>query len=226
MSTTTERHPATRGRPARGIVTGLSLALGGLAFIAGGATHPSDNGQGNKVVQLHDMLVDGAWYPAHGLLLASMVLFAAGIVGLRGRAHPDSATARTLRVVAVVAVVGVVGMTVHLFEAVNADSLADGQANVYSVLQTLNEILVDATWGLALAALAVVGGITGTLGNRVTLVLGLVGGGCFTLASATIPFTDRFDAVFPVASLLGLWAVVVGVIELRRPDRGQRRAAT
>lgn len=223
MITTTERNTSTHERTASPVVAGTSLALGGIAFVAGGATHPSDSGHGNKIEQLHDMLVDGAWYPAHALLLASMVLFAVGILALRRRTDLDRTTARVLRVVGVVAVVAVVGMTVHLFEAVNAASLADGKANAYSLLQTLNEILVDAVWGVALAILAVVGGRTRTVGNRVTLVLGLVGGACFGLASATIPFTDLFDGLFPVASLLGLWAVVVGVTEIRR--RRERTAS-
>lgn len=65
------------------------------------------------------------------------------------------------------------------------------------------------------------GGLTRTLGNPVTLVLGLVGGLAFALASATIAFTDRFDSLFPLASLLGIWGVVVGVmVLLRRSDPG------
>jgi hypothetical protein len=32
----------------------------------------------------------------------------------------------------------------------------------------------------------------------------------FALAAATIGFTDRFDTLFPVGSLLGIWAVCVG----------------
>jgi peptidoglycan/LPS O-acetylase OafA/YrhL len=85
---------------------------------------------------------------------------------------------------------------------------------------------VDATWGAAMAVLAVVGGATRTIGNWITLALGAVGGACFALASATIPFTDLFDGLFPVASLLGLWAVVVGIMVLRcgpAPD-GRRDA--
>jgi hypothetical protein len=31
-----------------------------------------------------------------------------------------------------------------------------------------------------------------------------VGGACFALADATIAYSDRFDLLFPVASLIGL----------------------
>lgn len=57
---------------------------------------------------------------------------------------------------------------------------------------------------------------TRTLGNPVTLVLGLAGGLAFALACATIAFRDRFDALFPLASLLGIWGVVVGLMVLLR----------
>ena len=67
----------------------------------------------------------------------------------------------------------------------------------------MNETIVDASWGLAIAALAVAAGVTGALGNRVTAGVGLIGGLAFALASATIAYTDRFDGLFPLASLIG-----------------------
>jgi hypothetical protein len=216
MTTTTQPRGTSGRRHATPVVGSLSLVLGGITFIAGGASHPKDTGTGNKVDQLHDMLVDGAWYPSHVLLVASMVLFAVGVLALRRRNDLAEPVARIVRLVGIVAVIAVVGMTVHLFEALGADTLADGDANAYSLLQTANEILVDAVWGVAMAVLAIVGGITGVVGNRLTMMLGAVGGLCFALASATIPFTDLFDGLFPVATLLGLWAVAVGVLALRR----------
>jgi hypothetical protein len=214
MTTTTTRPVPVRAP--RRILGAASLMLGGIAFIVGGATHPKDSGHGNKVEQLHDMLVDPSWYPSHVVLVLSTGLFAVGVLTLRRRTDLGPAVARVVGVVAVIAVVATIGMTVHLFEAVKSDALADGEPSFYSWLQTANEIVVDASWGVGMSVLAVVGGLTRTLGNRVTLVLGLVGGTCFALASATIPFTDAFDALFPVASLLGLWAVVVGSLQLRR----------
>lgn len=43
-----------------------------------------------------------------------------------------------------------------------------------------------------------------------------MGGLAFALASATIAYTDRFDGLFPVASLIGIWGVVVGLMVLLR----------
>lgn len=69
-------------------------------------------------------------------------------------------------------------------------------------------------WGLTIAALAVVGGMTHALGNRLLLPLGLFGGLAFALATATIAFVDTFDPLFPVAGLAGIWLVTTGVVGL------------
>ena len=217
MSTSTEVPTRSSRLGARGArLSGGLLMLGGVTFIAGGATHPGDSGQGSKVSQLHEMLIHPMWYPSHALLLVTMACFAVALVTLRRRAGFEGAMDKVTRVVAVIAVVAVVGMTLHMFSALGADAIADGSEPFVYELQTFNETVVDASWGLGMAALAVAGGLTRALGNLVTLALGLVGGLAFALASATIAYTDRFDAVFPVASLLGVWGVVVGLMLLRR----------
>ncbi|MET9388674.1 hypothetical protein ABZY09_48975 [Streptomyces sp. NPDC002928] len=197
-------------RPER--VAGPLLVLGGGAFFAGGAIHPGDSGEGSKVSQLHEMMVDSMWYPSHALLLAAMVCFAAAILGFRRRGGLGSGMATVTGVASVIAVVATIGMTLHLFAALGADGIAGGEKTFLYHVQTWNETIVDPLWGLGIAALAIAGGLTRTLGNPITLALGLVGGLAFSLASATIAFTDRFDALFPLASLIGIWAVVVGLM--------------
>ncbi|MFE2519401.1 hypothetical protein [Streptomyces mirabilis] len=115
-------------------------------------------------------------------------------------------------VVSVIAVVATIGMTLHLFAALGADGIADGEKTALYHVETWNETIVDPLWGLGIATLAVAGGLTRTLGNPITLALGLVGGLAYALASATIAFTDRFDALFLLASLIGIWAVVACVM--------------
>ncbi len=216
MSTSTAlRTPSTRiRRPDR--IAGAGLIVGGVAFFAGGATHPGDSGTGTKVDQLHDMLIHAMWYPSHALLLIAMVAFAVAILRIRLRGGLDGAMAKVTRVVSVIAVVAAVGMTLHLFSALGADAIADGNKTFAYQLQAFNETIVDSSWGLGITALAVAGGLTRTLGNPVTLALGLVGGLAFALASATIAYTDRFDGLFPIASLIGIWGVVVGLMVLLR----------
>lgn len=203
-------------RPDR--VAGAFLLLGGLAFVAGGATHPSDSGEGSKVSQLHEMLINPMWYSSHALLLAAMACFAAAVLAMRQRGGLGAGMAKLTGVVSVIAVVATLGMTLHLFAATEAAAIAGGDKTFWYHLFGWNETIINPLWGLAIAALAVVGGLTRTIGNRITLALGLSGGLAFALASATIAYTDRFDPLFPVASLLGVWGVVAGLMAmLRRP---------
>ena len=190
-----------------------SLAVGGVAFIAGGIAHPGDSGTGTKTEQLHEMLVQTSWYPAHAMLLVGTIGFAAGAHALRGRGGP--AFRAVARVTTVVGAVAVAGMAVHLLEGLNAAALADGQANWLARVQAVNETVIDAAWGLSFAALALVGGLTRAVGGIVPAALGAVGGSAFALASATIAFTDRFDPLFPVSALLGTWAIWIGAGFLR-----------
>ncbi|MEW9533375.1 hypothetical protein [Microbispora sp. NPDC049125] len=197
-------------------VSGICLALGGIAFIAGGATHPGDSGEGNKVQQLHEMLVQPSWYPSHTLLLLSMGLFTVGIFAISRRGDLGGSMATAAKVVAIVNALATVGMAAHLFAALEADSLAAGQPTAISTMQTWNETITDTLWALSIVFLAVAGGLTRTVGNRITLALGLAGGVAFALASATIAFTDRFDPLFPAGSLIGVWAAAAGVMAYRR----------
>ena len=71
-------------------VTGAFLLLGGVAFVAGGATHPGDSGTGSKVSQLHEMLVDPMWYPSHALLLVAMACFVVALLAFRLRGGLDA----------------------------------------------------------------------------------------------------------------------------------------
>ena len=212
MSISTDRRtssPAASQRSAR--LGGTCLALGGVAFFAGGITHPSDSGGGTKVEQLYEAFVQPSWYPSHALLLVSFGLFAAAVLLLRRRGDLGPGMVQLVRVVGAVAVVATVGMAVHLLSALGAASIADGQASLVSHVATWNETIVSSLWGLGIVALAVAGGLTRTLGSRMTIPLGVVGGVAWSIATATIAFTDRFDPLFPVAgSLITVWAVAAG----------------
>ena len=79
-------------------------------------------------------------------------------------------------------------------------------------------------FGFSIAALAMIGGITRTLGNRVTAVLGVVGGVAYGIATATILITSTTDFLFPLSSGIGLWAVAAGIGLLLR-SRSRRPGA-
>lgn len=214
MTATKGHHQVPRTR-AQVALAGPAFLLGGIAFFIAGMTHPTDSGRGNKVLQLHEMLLDSSWYPSHALLLAAMALLATGIRAFRRRPDLTPGMDTVLKYAFVIACITTATMVFHLFSALGADSLADGKHSLISRVQTFNESVVQTPWALAIAALAVLGGLTRTVGNRMTIPFGLVGGLSFAIASATIPYTDTFDPLFKVGSLIAVWAVLTGAIAIR-----------
>lgn len=200
-----------------GRLGGMCLVLAGIAFFAGGVTHPQPTIEGKKVEVLYDMFVQPMWYPSHALLLASFVLFATAVLLLRREGDLDPRMRQVVSVASILLVVGTLSMAVHLVDALGAESIADGQpALVYQVAKW-NETIFSTLWGLGIITLAAVGGITRTLGNRITMPLGVVGGVAWCLAAATVAFIDLFDPLFPIAgTLIPVWAVAAGVMWARR----------
>jgi hypothetical protein len=194
---------------------GTMAALMGaaVAFNVGGALHPNDSGAGDKVAQLHHMLLHSAWYPSHLALLASFGLFTVAFARLPGRLELAPVTRRVVRVMTVISTLTTAAMVPHLLAPLGADSLADGQSNALSVFMTIDETLANAPWALGLALLALIAGVAGDLGNRVTAVVGVVGGVSFAAAAATISFTDALDKLFPVGGMgITLWALGVAAV--------------
>lgn len=213
-------------------LTIAAIAGAAVAFNVGGALHPNDDGAGSKVAQLHTMLLQSAWYPAHLGLLASFGLFTVAFVRLRGRADLASATRRIVAVMTLVSALTTAAIVPHLLAPLVVESIADGRSNALSAFMTVDETLVDAPWALGIALLAVVAGVVGDLGNRVTAVAGLIGGTSFAAAAITIPFTDALDGLFAVGGTgVTLWALGVAAVGAWRrrlaglqPTLGQPRA--
>jgi hypothetical protein len=166
MTTTFDSAPRSR-RLALDVGTAVALAGAAVTFNVGGALHPNDSGAGDKVAQLHDMLLSSTWYPSHLGLLASFGLFTVAFFRLRGRLDLAPFTRRVVGVVTVVSALTTAAMVPHLLAPLGADSIADRQPNALSVLMTLVETLAAAPWALGVALLALVAGVAGDLGNRV-----------------------------------------------------------
>lgn len=224
---TTLHHPRTTASatPHR-VRTGFALLIaGGLAFFASGPLHPTGSDEGDKTEQLHSMLIDSAWYPAHLLALLGFTCVAAGLLALERDPVIRTRLGRLRPLSAAVAVVAVLGAVIHLFAATQAAEIEHGGTTPLVALFMGVETIVNPAWGLMIAALAVAGGLTRTLGNRIVLAPGLLGGLAFAVATATIAFVDTFDPLFPVAGLAGLWLVATGVIGLtRRPPQPAEQA--
>jgi hypothetical protein len=194
------------------------LVVGGVAFFAYGPLHPVGDNHGDKTEQLHSMLVDAWWYPAHAVGLLAFSSIAAGLLAIARDPVLPARVERATRVVGIIGVVMVGGQLVHTFAATQASSIAGGTTTPLVKVFMGVETLVNPVWSIAIAALAVIGGLSRTVGNRVLLPIGVIGGLAFALANATIAFTDALDGLFPVAGLIGVWAVAVGITGLaRRP---------
>lgn len=224
--TTTLDSPARSRRLALDGGTIAAFAGAAVAFNVGGTLHPNDSGTGGKVAQLHDMLLDSTWYPAHLGLLASLGLFTVAFLRLPGRFELAPVTRRLVRVMAVVSALTTAAMVPHLLAPLGADSIADGHSNAFSVFMTIDETLVDAPWALGIALLALLAGVSGDLGNPVIAVAGVVGGVSFAAAAVSIPFTDALDGLFAVGGMgMTIWALsVAGVGGWRRRQTGMAPA--
>ena len=124
---------------------------------------------------------------------------------------------RVTAVVFAIGIAGTIAMVVHALAFLGADAVrAGGEDAFWYQLMTWNESIVNAVWALSTAVLVAAGGLTRTIGNRILMLLGLVGALAYALALATVPFIDTFDALFPVSGLLAVWAVIAGVVLLAR----------
>jgi hypothetical protein len=216
MTTLNRSRPAAPATARRDRAGHLFLVAGGAAFFIGGPLHPQGSDEGDKTEQLHSMLVDSAWYPAHLVALVGFACVAAGLLALSWDPTLRDRLGRVLPISAWVAVVATLGAVVHLFAATQAAEVGQGDTTPLVAAFMGVETIVNPVWGLTIAALAVAGGLTRALGNRLVLPLGLLGGLAFAVATATIAFIDTFDPLFPVAGLAGVWLVATGIVGLVR----------
>lgn len=220
MTTVEQSHtivPATPHLTRAGFVL---LVVGGSAFFASGPLHPTGSDEGGRTQQLHSMLVDSAWYLAHLVALLGFVCVAAGLLALARDPVIRDNLGKLLPISAAVAVVAVLGAVIHLFAATQAAEIERGGTTPLVAAFMGVETIINPAWGLMIAALAVTGGLSRALGNRIVLPLGLLGGLAFAVATATIAFVDTFDPLFPVAGLAGVWLVVTGLVGLTRWSLG------
>jgi hypothetical protein len=210
-STTTSATPAPPQR--RDLVSGSAFIAGAACFLPSGLLHP-EPGPGTGLEQIHMMVTDSTWIPSAALALAAFACFAVAFARISGT--PDR-LGRALRWGALTSAAVAVGQLVYLFGGVGAEPLARDESNWFSSVMFVTHLFVNPLWGLAVAAIAVIGGLSRRLLGRVGLVAGLVGGLAWTVSMATAPYLDVDDVLFPVAGmLLTGWTLALGIVLLRR----------
>lgn len=214
---TEARQLAARTNP----LVGWVLLAGGVFWLVGGPMHPREDPPGVSAKEhLRIMFEDPNWYPAHTILLIGVALIAAALVAL-ARGHSLSAVRPmqvTVVIAAVMASLATPGMLIHLVAASEADAIAAHQGTSITDVMGIVETITVPAFGFSIAALAVMGAVTRTLGNPLTALAGVLGGVGFGLAGATILFTDKLDFLFPAATGIALWAIgaAIGLLLRRR----------
>lgn len=219
MTMTTLPQHGERGQPLLSARVPWTLIAGGVIFFVGGAMHPEEDPPDVTVKEhLRVMYEDGNWYASHTLLLIGVVLVAVALVAL-ARSGALARVRQTQRA-GVLAAVGAVGWAfgsfLHLIAATEADRMAAGQSSPLTDALIPVETVTVPVFGLGVALLAVIGLRTALIGNRTAAASAAVGGVAYAIAGATFAFTDTFDGLFPLASFIGMWAVVTGASMLRR----------
>ena len=194
-------------------LAGWGLMAGGAAFFVGGSLHPGEDPPGLTLKQ-HLLLLyeDPSWYPAHALLLLAMALIAASLVALvRSRTLAPARVHPALTVAAIAAVLGAAASVLHLVMATEADRLAAGDSVPLTDVSLAVETLINPAVGLSIAAVALIGALTNTLGYRLTCVFGVTGGLAYALAGGTALFTDQLNFLFPFSAGIAVWAIAAGL---------------
>jgi hypothetical protein len=203
-----------------------ALIAGGALFFVGGAMHPEEDPPDVTLKEhLRLMYEDGNWYASHTLQFIGIALVAVALVALaRSGALASSRQTQRASVVAAVGAVGwAFGSFLHLIAATEADEIAaDGSTPLTDALIVVETITVP-VFCVGLVLLAVTGLRSGLVGNRTAAACALIGGVAYAVVGATFAFTDALDPLFPLASFIGVWAVVTGV-SLHRRRTGVRAA--
>jgi hypothetical protein len=206
--TATPAPPQRRDR-----LSGAALLAGAAFFLPSGLLHP-EPGPGTDMQQIHEMVTDPTWIPSAALGIAAFTCFGLAFARLSG--VPD-ALGRAFRWGAVISAAVAVGQVVYLFGRAGAEPLARDEGNWFSSVMFVTHLFVNPLWGLAVAAIAVAGVLSRRLVGRLGLVVGVVGGLCWTVSMATAPYLDVDDVTFPIAgTLLTLWTLALGLSVLRR----------
>lgn len=219
MATALDEHTDVRSRTT--LRAAWALAAGGTLWFIGGAMHPKEDPPDLSVKEhLGVMFEDGGWYPSHALLLLGLALIAAALATLvrSGALAHVRPVQRTGAAAASAAAFATVAAVLHLVMATEAGRVAAGEATPIIDVQVVLETIAAPLLGLTVAALALVGASTRTIGSWPGAVLGAIGGVGYALAGATFLFTDALNALFPAAGLIGVWATLAGIGLIRRPS--------
>jgi hypothetical protein len=194
-----------------------ALVASAVTFVLGGLLHPDEPPGVPEAEGLAAWIGSPLWVPSHTLILTGSILLVPGLIGLlAGRPDLTAGARRAGRVALVGAVVWVVESVPHLGAAAESAAAAAGDPTPILFSHMVLSLLAYPLVGLAVAALAVLGGRT--LTHPVFAALAVVGGVAWSLAPWLVgPLAvEGADVLFPLGILMATWFAAVGVSEAIR----------
>jgi hypothetical protein len=199
----------------------LALIASGVLSAVGGGMHPDVGAEGNTArEELAVMTADSAWVPGHTLLAVSVALLALGLWGARRSGRWPGADG-ALKVGVVAVLLYLVEAVMHTAAAVDSEALAHGHSAPVAFTHLGLAAFLYPLSGAAIVWMAnAIGKEWGRL--RFLSVLGIVGGAVHAVVvpmTLLLPDTET-TPLFAIAGMgVAFWALVTGLMGLRRPAR-------
>ncbi len=196
----------------------IAMVLSGIVALVGGPQHPSSDAEDPLREELAVMTADPAWVPSHVLLLVSVLLLTAGLLGARRDAHWPSRTMSALRIAGVAMALYSVEAMFHLAAALDSDRLAAGDFAPIAFTHIALATVLYPVSGLAIIHLSWRLLPTLSLPQRTLSVVGALGG---LLHATALPTTLIFgdletSPMFAFAAvLIAVWSIGVGLVGIR-----------
>lgn len=206
----------------------LALVASGITLMIGGSKHPESDAREPLREELAEMTSDPDWWLAHGFVVISTVLLAAGLwLAVRRRGWPER-VGRPLRLAAIATSAYIVEAVFHFAAGVDSDALRDGDAAPVAFAHIGLSLFLYPLMGAAIALLGARTFVSLTPSRKPIALIAVVAG----LAQATvIPLTlalpdTELSPVFALSALLlAVWSVLTAFAGFGTPAMNSQSTA-
>jgi hypothetical protein len=196
-----------------------------LLLMAGGPQHPGG--------EMHEMLGNPKWVPAHSLLLAGIVVLLVGLLMFKRTTSLPGATQRWLRFAIIGTVLQTIEMAMHTAAVVDHDHLVAGQSTPVLTTHLWLAVLFYPIFGVTMIGFIIAGMRDHVIGSPWIGWLGIAGALANGLAPPLVVLFKIEGAriLFPLLLLLAIWLILAGLWPSRASvnegsaDTGARRTA-
>lgn len=194
---------------------GLGLTCAGVLILVGGQFHPRADISLDFDAAVAGMLADPLWRASHIITLAGIVLLGLALFAFlrSGSLAPHRSVHLMVLVALVAALLHTLEMVPHIFQNVETREVLGGGSTPINDFHLVIQAVTNPVFGLGMAALAVVGARTHSLGHWIVSPLGALGGLAFAAAGPAVLITKQpeFSLLFLGAIGIALWLVIAGI---------------